>query len=49
MLKNVLIQHYSKQDRINVQQKYVVDVDEINFKRKRKFFFVFLLIFLEFN
>jgi len=46
MLKNVLIQHYSKQDRINVQQKYVVDVDEINFKRKRKFFFCFSSHFL---
>jgi hypothetical protein len=30
MLKNVLIQHYLKQDKINVQQKYVVDVDDIN-------------------
>jgi hypothetical protein len=28
MLKNVLIQHYLKQDKINVQQIYVDDVDE---------------------
>ena len=30
MLKNVLIQHYLKQDKINVQQKYVVDVDDMD-------------------
>jgi hypothetical protein len=30
MLKNVLIQHYLKQDKINVQQKYVLVVDDID-------------------
>jgi hypothetical protein len=28
MLKNVLIQHYLKQDKINVQQKHVPVVDD---------------------
>jgi hypothetical protein len=30
MLKNVLIQHYSKQDKIDVQQKYVPVVYDID-------------------